>query len=129
MPHSAIGPIAVHLPETIEDIHQLASMYPRWDFEAIFAKTGVRARHVAGPDECASDLGVAAAEKLFARHRHRPPFDRLPALLHADARLSSCRPRPALCRSGWGCPLRSAALDFNLGCSGFVYGLIAGRRA
>ena len=27
MPHSAIGPIAIHLPERVEDIDQLAAEY------------------------------------------------------------------------------------------------------
>ena len=36
--------------------------------DLIYAKTGVRARHIAAPGECASDLAVAAAERLFAEH-------------------------------------------------------------
>src|SRR3972149_12276482 len=68
MPYSAIGPIAIHLPEKGENIDQLASMFSKWDIETIVAKTGVRVRHIAEPEQCASDLGVAAAEKLFARH-------------------------------------------------------------
>ena len=34
-----------------------------------------------------------------------------------------CRPRPVCCRIGWGYRPGCGALDFNLGCSGFVYGL------
>ena len=67
MKYAVIGPVAVHLPEKVEDNDFLASQYPKWDMELIFAKTGIRQRHIAAPEECASDLGVAAAEKLFAQ--------------------------------------------------------------
>ena len=50
-----------------------SASFPDWDMELIFEKTGIRARHVAAPDECASDLGVAAARKLFAEHAIDPP--------------------------------------------------------
>ena len=69
MKYAVIGPVAVHLPEKVEDNDFLASQYPKWDMELIFAKTGIRQRHIAAPEECASDLGVAAAEKLFASSR------------------------------------------------------------
>ena len=68
MMYGAIGPVAIHLPEKVEDNAFLASQFPKWDMELIYSKTGVRQRHIAGPGECASDLGVAAAEKLFAEH-------------------------------------------------------------
>ena len=34
--------------------------------DKIDQKTGIKERHIAGPDECSSDLAVAAARKLFA---------------------------------------------------------------
>src|SRR3989337_29070 len=66
--HAAIGPIAIHLPDKVETNDQLAAEFPTWDLDLIYAKTGIRSRHIAAPDECASDLGVAAAEKLFTKH-------------------------------------------------------------
>ena len=68
MKYASIGPIAIHLPETVEHNDQLAAEFPHWDMDLIFAKTGIRTRYVAAEDECASDLGVAAAEKLFEEH-------------------------------------------------------------
>jgi 3-oxoacyl-[acyl-carrier-protein] synthase-3 len=122
MPYSAIGPIAVYLPEKVEDIEQLAAMFARWDIETIVAKTGVRKRHIAGPEECASDLGVAAAEKLFARH----DIDRetIDFLLFCTQTPDYILPTTAcLMQQRLGLPTAIGALDFNLGCSGFVYGL------
>lgn len=122
MPHSAIGPIAVHLPEKIESIDQLASMFSKWDIETIFNKTGVRNRHIAEPDQCASDLGVAAAERLFDRHNiDRESID---FLLFCTQTPDYVIPTTAcIMQQRLGLPTSIGALDFNLGCSGFVYGL------
>ena len=65
MKYAAIGPIAVHLPEKVETNDQLKAEFPNWDLDLIASKTGIEQRHIAAPDECASDLGVAAAKKLF----------------------------------------------------------------
>ncbi len=122
MSHSAIGPIAIYLPERVEDIDQLAAEFPRWDIPTIFAKTGIRARHIAAADECASDLGVAAAEKLFhERHIDRESID---FLLFCTQTPDYALPTTAcLMQDRLGLPISIGALDFNLGCSGFVYGL------
>ena len=123
MPHSAIGPIAIYLPERVEDIDQLAAEFPRWDIPTIFAKTGIRARHIAAPDECASDLGVAAAEKLFCQYEiDRASID---FLLFCTQTPDYALPTTAcLMQDRLGLPTSIGALDFNLGCSGFVYGLV-----
>jgi 3-oxoacyl-[acyl-carrier-protein] synthase III len=122
MPHSAIGPIAVYLPERVDDIDQLAVEFPKWDIPTIFAKTGIRARHIAAPDECASDMGVAAAEKLFKDF----DIDR-----ESIDFLFLCTQTPDYPLPTTACLVQDrlrlrtsiGALDFNLGCSGFIYGL------
>ena len=87
MKYAAIGPISIYLPETVETNDDLSRLFPKWDMDLIYSKTGIRARHIAAPGQCASDLGVAAAEKLFAEHDIDRAVDRFPAALHADARL------------------------------------------
>ena len=47
MKYAAIGPIAVHLPKAVEDNDQLKAEQPSWDMDVIYAKTGIRARHIA----------------------------------------------------------------------------------
>ncbi len=122
MKFAAIGPIAVHLPEKVEDNDLLSAQFPKWDMPLIFAKTGVRQRHIAGPDECASDLGVAAAERLFAEHNiDRSTID---FLLFCTQTPDYVLPTTAcLMQDRLRLPTSIGALDFNLGCSGFVYGL------
>ena len=122
MKYAAIGPIAVYLPEKVEDNSQLQAECPKWDMDLIYAKTGIRVRHIAGPGECASDLGVAAAERLFARHEiDRSTIDFL--LLCTQTPDYPLPTTACLMQERLGLPTSIGALDFNLGCSGFVYGL------
>ena len=122
MEFASLGPIAVYLPETVEDNARLEAEFPKWNMDLIYEKTGIRARHIAAPDECASDLGVAAAERLFAEH----DIDRssIDFLLFCTQTPDYPLPTTAcLIQERLGLPTSIGALDFNLGCSGFVYGL------
>ncbi len=122
MKYAAIGPIAIHLPERVETNELLAAEFPEWKLDLIFAKTGIGARHIAAPDECASDLAVAAAEKLFAADNI--DRDTIDFILLCTQTPDYPLPTTA-CLLQHRLRLRTniGALDFNLGCSGFVYGL------
>ena len=79
-------------------------------------------RHIAAPDQCASDLGVAAAEKLFAEHNiDRQSIDFL--LLCTQTPDYPLPTTSCLIQDRLGLRTSIGALDFNLGCSGFVYGM------
>ena len=122
MKYAAIGPIAMYLPEIVETNDDLARLFPKWDMDLIYSKTGIRARHIAAPDQCASDLGVLAAEKLFAEHDiDRQTIDFL--LLCTQTPDYPLPTTSCLIQDRLGLPTSIGALDFNLGCSGFVYGL------
>ncbi len=117
-----IGPIAFHLPETVEDNDQLQALFPKWDMELIYRKTGVRARHIAAAGETAADLAVVAVEKLFQQHdidRHSIDF----LLLCTQSPDYPLPTTACLLQDRLKLPTSIGALDFNLGCSGFVYGL------
>ncbi|MBN1395787.1 MAG: ketoacyl-ACP synthase III [Pirellulales bacterium] len=122
MKYAAIGPVAIHLPEKVEDNDFLGDQYPKWNMDLIYAKTGIRERHIAAENECSSDLGVAAAEKLFAQHNvDRNSID---FLLFCTQTPDYPLPTTAcLIQDRLGLPKSIGAIDFNLGCSGFVYGL------
>lgn len=117
-----IAAIATYVPDGILDNAELSALYPEWSAEKIFEKTGIAKRHVAAPSETALDLGVAAAEKLFAKGAiRRGDIDFLIFCTQAPDYLlptSACIMQNRL-RLGTG----TGALDINLGCSGFVYGL------
>ena len=122
MKYAAVGPIAVHFPERIETNADLRADNPKWDMDLIASKTGIHKRHIAAEGECSSDLGVKAAEKLFEE------FDIDPASIDF---LLFCTQTPdyplpttaCLMQDRLGLPTHCGALDFNLGCSGYVYGL------
>lgn len=122
MKHAAIGPIAVHYPERVETNEQLQEEFPNWDLQLIYSKTGIAQRHIAAPDECSSDLGVAACNKLFSSYDVDP--ESIDFLLFCTQTPDYPLPTTAcLMQERLKLPTRIGALDFNLGCSGFVYGL------
>ncbi len=114
--------IEYHLPKQILTNSQLSAEHPEWDIEANEMKTGIRQRHIAAEGECSSDLGVAAAKKLFAKNICKP--DDIDCLLFCTQSPDYFLPTTAcILQDRLGIPSSSAALDFNLGCSGYIYGL------
>jgi 3-oxoacyl-[acyl-carrier-protein] synthase-3 len=114
--------IAYHLPEQELNNEDLASIFPEWTMEKIQEKTGIRSRRIAGANECASDLGVAACQKLFQSGACKP--EDIDFLLFCTQSPDHLLPTTAcLMQERLGLPITTGALDFNLGCSGFIYGL------
>lgn len=113
--------IDYHLPEHTLDNAQLAELFPEWSMEKITKKTGIHLRHVVD-GECASDLAAAAATLLIERH---PGLrERLDTLLFCTQTPDYLLPTSAcVLQDRLGLSQRIAAFDFNLGCSGYVYGL------
>ncbi len=122
MKYAGLGPIAVHLPEKIEGNELLQAENPGWDMDLIASKTGIRSRHIAAPDQCSSDLGFLAAKKLLDENSiDRESID---FLLFCTQTPDYALPTTAcLLQHRLGLRTNTGALDFNLGCSGYVYGL------
>lgn len=119
---ATIKAVAYHVPEAVLSNADLASAYPDWSVDKIEEKTGIRLRHVAGQEECASDLAVAACRKLFAEGACRP--DEVDFLLLCTQSPDYFLPASAcIVQDRIGLPTTVGALDFNQGCSGYVYGL------
>lgn len=111
-----------HLPENTLTNDALVSANPGWDSEKIFERTGIRTRRVAGEKETAADLGYCAADKLLKSLN----FDResIDAVLFCTQTPDYLFPASAcLLQTRLNLPTTCAAFDFNLGCTGFVYGL------
>lgn len=116
-----IADIASAFPDHCLTNDTLENEYQKWSAEKIYKKTGIRTRRCA-IHELSSDLAVNAAEALFKKSR----------ILKNDVDfLLLCTQSPdyflpstsALVQDRVGLPHDMGALDFNLGCSGFVYGL------
>lgn len=114
--------IAYHLPETILNNETLSEQFPEWSVDKIEKKTGIYQRHIAAADEFSSDLAVHAVRKLFKEHDS--VFENIDYLLLCTQSPDYFLPTTAcLLQQRLGLPDTIGALDFNLGCSGFVYGL------
>lgn len=100
----------------------LAQEFPRWTADVIESKTGISNRHIAADGELASDLAVEAAQKLFHGGACRPT-DIDFVLLCTQSPDYPLPTTACLVQERLGIPTSAGALDFNLGCSGFVYGL------
>jgi 3-oxoacyl-[acyl-carrier-protein] synthase III len=121
-----VSAIEYYLPEGTVSTGDLAAEFPEWSVEKIDKKTGIQNRHIAGPDECSSDMAVAAAQKLFASGVCRP--EEIDYLLLCTQSPDYFLPTTAcLVQNRLGIPTSVGALDFNLGCSGYIYGLGLGQ--
>lgn len=120
--HGFVKAIEYVLPEHVLSTAELSAEFPEWSVEKIDAKTGIAERHIAAPEECASDLAVRAARKLFESGACQPA-DIDFVLLCTQSPDYFLPTTACLVQDRLGIPTTAGALDFNLGCSGFVYGL------
>jgi 3-oxoacyl-[acyl-carrier-protein] synthase-3 len=119
---AAIKAIKSFLPAGKLTNEQLAEEFGDWHAGQILAKTGVAVRGVTAPDECASDLGVAAAERLFADGAHAP--EEVDFLIFCTQSPDYFTPTTAcVMQDRLGLRTDCGAIDINQGCSGYVYGL------
>ena len=117
-----IKDIAYYLPEKIVTNEAISSDFPEWTVEKIASKIGINQRHIAKEDETATDLAIKAAECLFEKKIvEKESVDYvLFCTQSADYKLPT-----SACIIQHQLSLRTniGALDFDLGCSGYVYGL------
>lgn len=119
---AAIKAIACHLPVSYLSNQALSDAFPEWTAEKISEKTGIDGRYIAAENETACDLAIAAAEKLFSSY----DIDRseIDFLLFCSSLSDYILPTTAcVIQNRLGLKRGIGALDYNLGCSGFVYGL------
>jgi 3-oxoacyl-[acyl-carrier-protein] synthase-3 len=120
--YSHIAQIAYHLPEKTLTNDELSSLYPEWSAERIFEKTGIRERRVSAAGETALDLAEQACAKLLREGGvDKGTIDFL--LLCTQSPDYYLPTSACLLQARLGLARSCGALDFNLGCSGFVYGL------
>ena len=114
--------ISYYLPETVCTNEQLVAEFPEWDIEKVYGKVGVKERHIAGKNETAGDLAEKAALRLFEEYGVSPSeIDFLLLCTQSpDYRLPSTA---CILQDRLGLPTSAGALDFDLGCSGCIYGL------
>ncbi|WP_196592578.1 3-oxoacyl-ACP synthase III family protein [Pectinatus sottacetonis] len=106
-----ITKITYSLPETVEinEINRLTK------------KTGIYRRHICNSREIASDLAIKAANKLFDKGIDKTKIDFI--ILCTQSPDYILPTTACILQDKLGLNKNSGAFDFNLGCSGFVYGL------
>ena len=117
-----IRAISYYLPEDTLTNEALAAAFPEWDVDKVYNKVGVRTRHLAGKTETAGDLAEKAARKLFEEYGIAP--GEVDFLLLCTQSPDHFLPSTAcILQDRLGIPTSAGALDYDLGCSGCIYGL------
>lgn len=117
-----IKAIAYYLPEKVVTNEQLVEEFPEWSVEKIAKKVGINERHIAAEDETAGDMAFKAAEKLIAENKvDKETIDFV--LLCTQSPDYFLPSTSCIIQSRLGLPTKCGAFDFNLGCSGYEYGL------
>lgn len=117
-----IRAISYYLPERVVTNEDLIKEFPEWDVEKVYNKVGVKERHLAGETETAGDLAEKAALKLFEEYQVSPSeIDFLLLCTQSpDYRLPSTA---CILQDRLGIPTSAGAFDYDLGCSGCIYGM------
>lgn len=118
-----IKAITYSLPDLVVTNEDLVREFPEWSVEKIADKVGINNRHIAAENETSADLALRAAEKLFEEHPEIKK-DSVDFILFCTQSPDYFLPTSAcVIQDKLGLPTSCGALDFNLGCSGYVYGL------
>ena len=117
-----ISAIECHFPSEALSNEVLSQQFSDWDADKIEDKTGIASRYIARENETASDLGVEACKKLFESKLCTP--EEIDFLIFCTQSPDYFLPTTAcLMQERLGIPTTAGAFDFNLGCSGYIYGL------
>lgn len=115
-----ISKIEYYLPELVLTNEDLEREFPEWSAERIQEKIGITQRHIAAENETVLDMAVQSSEKIFKNYdRNKIDF-----ILFCTQSPEYFLPTTAcILQDKLGLRKNIGAIDFNLGCSGFVYGL------
>jgi 3-oxoacyl-[acyl-carrier-protein] synthase-3 len=122
MVKSYINSISYYLPVDQLTNEKINQEFTDWGIEKISLKTGINSRHISAANEFSSDMAIKAAEKLFVEHNiDRKSID---FLLFCTQSPDYFLPTSAcIIQEKLGLSTSVGALDINLGCSGYIYGL------
>lgn len=115
--------ISYYLPERVVTNEELLQEFPEWSVDKVAAKVGVNSRHLASTDETAGDMAEKAALKLFEEYNIDPKT--IDFLMLCTQSPDYFLPSTAcILQNRLGIPTSAGAFDYNLGCSGCVYGMV-----
>ena len=119
---SYLSAIEYFLPEATLSNEQINLEHPEWSADKISKKTGIYNRHIAGNNQFSSDLGFDAAKKLFDNNPDMK--DKVDYLIFCTQSPDYMIPTTAcILQDRLGLNKNIGAIDINMGCSGYIYGL------
>ncbi|MCH5243114.1 MAG: ketoacyl-ACP synthase III [Muribaculaceae bacterium] len=118
-----IKAISYVLPDKIVSNEELVKEFPEWTVDKIANKVGVNNRHIVKENETATNLAIKAAEKLFEDHPEIKKEDIDFIILCTQSPDYFLPTSACIIQDKLGLPTSCGAFDFNLGCSGYIYGL------
>lgn len=117
-----IKAISYYLPERVMTNEELVHEFPEWSVEKVAQKVGVESRHLAADRETAGDMAEKAAKKLFSEYNISP--SEIDFVMLCTQSPDHFLPSTAcILQDRLGIPTSAGAFDYNLGCSGCVYGM------
>ncbi len=117
-----IKAISYYLPEKVVTNEELVKEFPEWSVDKVAQKVGVNSRHLAAENETAGDMAEKAARNLFEEYNIRP--SEIDFLMLCTQSPDYFLPSTAcILQDRLGIPTTSGAFDYNLGCSGCIYGM------
>ena len=123
MNNAFIKAVSYYLPDTIIRNEDIIADFPEWTVEKIASKVGVKSRHIASVSETATDMAVKAAQKLFNANPGIEPSN-IDFILFCTQSPDYFLPSSScIIQNVLNIPTSCGAFDFNLGCSGYIYGL------
>ena len=114
--------ISYYLPERVVTNEELLQEFPEWSVDKVAKKVGVNSRHLAAENETAGDMAEKAALKLFAEYQISPK-DIDFVLLCTQSSDHFLPSTACILQHRLGIPTTAGAFDYNLGCSGCIYGM------
>ena len=117
-----IKAISYYLPERAVSNEELVREFPEWSVEKVAQKVGVNTRHIAADNETAGDMAEKAARKLFEEY-HINPLTIDFVMLCTQSPDYFLPSTACILQHRLGIPTSAGAFDYNLGCSGCVYGM------
>ena len=115
-----ISKIEYYLPKKILSNNDLEKEFPGLNINKIEKKVGIKERHIVKEDETALDLALIAGKKILENYDK----DKIAFLLFCTQSPEYYLPSGAcILQDRLGLNKNIGAFDYDLGCSGFVYGL------
>lgn len=118
--YASLQGIEVTYPTSNVSNEDLAKEFPDYNFEQFEKKVGIRSRYISDQNETGLDLAVKACEKLFSRFDKDSVDFICYCTQSPDYKLPN---NSGILQDRLGLNKTVGAFDFNLGCSGYTYGL------